>query len=103
MPHERLPPISRPLISISPACKPARSDRPICFEADPSAIAQLTARPGATVAPPDRHEFDEGMPSCIARFSRELNRKRLSQPDPDRISLTAAWPDQSAGAYIGRM
>jgi hypothetical protein len=36
-------------------------------------------------------------------LSRELNRKRLSQPDPDRISLTAAWPDQSAGAYIGRI
>src|SRR3979411_2498254 len=43
------------------------------------------------------------MPSCIARLSRELNRKRLSQPDPDRVSLTAAWPDQPAGAYIGRM
>jgi hypothetical protein len=41
-------------------------------------------------------------PPCT-RFNRELNRKRLSQPDPDRVSLTAAWPDQPAGAYIGRM
>jgi len=59
--------------------------------------------PGATAAPPDEHEWDEAMPFCIARFSRELNRKRPSQPDPDPISLTAAWPDQPAGAYIGRM
>jgi hypothetical protein len=35
--------------------------------------------------------------------SRELNRKRRSQPDPDPISFMAAWPDQPAGAYIGRM
>jgi hypothetical protein len=38
----------------------------------------------------------------IARFSHELNRKRLSQPDPEPISLTAAWPDQSAGVARGR-
>src|SRR3984893_19480370 len=31
--------------------------------------------------------------------------RRLSQPEPDRdrISLSAAGPDQPAGAYIGRM
>ena len=77
------------------ATQPARSDRTICFEADPSAKARRTARPGATAAPPDRHALAETMPSCITRFSRELNRKQLSQPNPDRISLTAAWRDQS--------
>ncbi len=41
--------------------------------------------------------------SHFARFSRQLNRKRFSQPDPDRVSVTAARPDQPAGAYIGRM
>jgi hypothetical protein len=60
-------------------------------------------QPGATAALPDEHALDEAMPFCIARFSRELNRKRPSQPDPDPISLTAAWPDQPAGAYLGRM
>jgi hypothetical protein len=29
--------------------------------------------------------------------------KGLSQPDLDRISVMAAWPDQPAGAHIGRM
>jgi hypothetical protein len=47
-------------------------------------------QPGATAALPDEHALDEAMPFCIARFSRELNRKRPSQPDPDPISLTAA-------------
>src|SRR5450631_2989632 len=29
-------------------------------------------------------------PPCT-RFNRELNRKRLSQPAPDRVSFAAAW------------
>jgi hypothetical protein len=39
----------------------------------------------------------------VGDFSRELIRRRFSQPDPDRTSFTAAWPDQPASAYIGRM
>src|SRR5260370_1151167 len=42
------------------------------------------------------------MPSFIARFSRELNRKRLSQPDPDRISLAAVF-GQINRLYAGLM
>jgi len=69
---------------------------------DDNTISIMPAN-GAAAAPPDRLELDEAMPSCLARFSRELNRKRPSQPEPDPISLTAAWPDQPAGAYLGRM
>jgi hypothetical protein len=47
-------------------------------------------QPGATAALPDERALDEAVPFCIARFGRELNRKRPSQPDPDPISLTAA-------------
>ena len=36
-------------------------------------------------------------------FEADLNQKRLSQPEPDRNSLAAAWRDQPASAYPGRM
>src|ERR1700722_4292649 len=41
-----MPPMCRPLISISPVWRPARSGKPISFEAVPNARAQRTPRPG---------------------------------------------------------
>ena len=41
-----MPPTSRPLSSISPACRPARHGRPICFALVWNASAHRTPRPG---------------------------------------------------------
>jgi hypothetical protein len=48
-------------------------------------LRQKDRRPGRALV--NHGRSDAAMPSCIAPFSREANRKRLSQPVPDRISL----------------